>query len=319
MVFKKKKKEDLFKLPTSPAKQTGSMFGGEMTKVPGFDEPDKEEQSSKLKVLGGDSGPRGYVMDDGRTFLGLSKKDQELLAQRELAKRASPVEQMRQEGEQAQALQKQQLQAQQALSGIGLTPEEIAQAQAQGIQGETDYLEAGLSGLASAAPAGLAAAAAGLTASSGVLAATGVGAPIAVGTLAVAGGLYAISKLWGGVQSNLKDQQRDKVTTASASLAAIKTNMRLVATLAESDPQRASDTYDQWLAEAYRAEAKLKRETDTMLERYLDGGDRTLADFDNFLKPGGQAESLKFLILQRARAGVQITPEELNSILGTEE
>jgi len=224
---------------------------------------------------------------------------------------------------------KQQAQRQETISQLGLTPEEIAQAQAGAQQGETDYLRAGMSGAIGAVPGTLAAGGAGLLAAGGVAAtaallakagvataATGAGAGIGVGMIAVAGVLYAASKLWNGVQNDLKAQQSDKISVAAKDLSAIKTNMRMVARLVEDNPAKAVEVYDQWLYQAYRSEAKLKLETNTKLERWSNGGDGELADYANFLKPNGQAANLKLLIEQAAMRGSEITQEEIDTILG---
>lgn len=201
----------------------------------------------------------------------------------------------------------------QTASQLGLTPEEIAQAQAQGIEAPIDVGQAATSGIAGAAPAAIGAAAGGLLATSGVLAATGVGAPIAAGTLAVAGGLYAVSKLWSGVTSNLKSQQSGEISSTKDTLAAAKTNMRLLTQLAASDPVRAVEIYDQQLSQVYQAQAKLKLETSGTLDKYLDDGTEDLSDFDLFLQPGGQAELLKAKIEQAILSGapVDLTAEEI--------
>lgn len=204
----------------------------------------------------------------------------------------------------------------QAISEIGLTPEEIAAAQAAGVEAPVDVGQAAAAGLSGAAPAALGAAAGGLLAGSGALAATGVGAPAAVGTLAVAGGLYAVSKLWNGINSNLKQQQAGEIGAAKDVLTAAKLNMRMVAKIAKTDPQKAVEVYDKWLAETYKAQAKLKRETSGNLDKFLNDGTQDLSDFEVFLEPNGQAENLKYLIQQAALSNYEVTEEELNSVLG---
>lgn len=213
----------------------------------------------------------------------------------------------------------QQVQREQAISQLGLTPEEIAAAQAQAQESNIDVVQAGTAGVAGAAPAALGAAAAGLVAGSGALAATGVGAPIAVGTLAVAGGLYAISKLWTGVTSNIKSQQSGQIGATKDTLAAAKTNMRLLTQLAADNPERAIEVYNQQLAQVYTAQAKLKLETSGVLDRYLDDGTEDLSDFELFLQPNGQAELLRLKIEDAIRSGApsQFTAGEL-SYLGVE-
>lgn len=213
----------------------------------------------------------------------------------------------------------QQAQREQAISQLGLTPEEIAAAQAQAQEAGVDVVQAGTAGVMGAAPATIGAAAAGLAAGSGVLAATGVGAPVAAGTLAIAGGLYAVSKLWSGVTNNIKSQQSGEIGATKDTLAAAKTNMRLLTQLAADNPEKAIEVYNQQLAQVYTAQAKLKLETSGVLDRYLNDGTEDLSDFELFLQPNGQAELLRLKIEEAIRAGTpsQFTAEELN-YLGVE-
>jgi len=190
----------------------------------------------------------------------------------------------------AQAAQAQAANTMQAVSGIGLTPQEIAQAQAQATEAPINIGQALTAGFANVAPSTIGGAAGG--AAVGAVAG-GLGA--APG--AIIGGIGGfVTGLFNGIRTNIKSQQGGEIASTKKILTAAKTNMRQLATLAGKDPANAAqyrDSYNQQLANVYRAQAKLKLETQGNLNAFMEDGTADLAEFDLFLQNGGMANIYK--------------------------
>jgi hypothetical protein len=260
----------------------------------------------------------GYTQNDGKFFPTSNPNFVPGLVPGKTEKGYKSVEDQKkfQDYDQKKAAVLQQQAQAETVGGLGLSEQEIAMAQNGVTEAGVNWGPALTQGVAGAAPAGIAAAAGGLLASSGVLASTGVGAPVAVGTLAAAGALYAISKLWNGVQSNIKAQQSGEIASTKKYLSNAKTNMRQLAVMAAKDPSQAEryvQAYNQQLAQVYRAQAKLKLETSGNLNAFMEDGTQDLAEFDLFLQPMGMADIYKQKLEMALLSGVppDFTAEDL--------
>lgn len=212
---------------------------------------------------------------------------------------------------QEQVVRAQRLQG--LLSQGQITEQELAALE----QAPIDWGQALTAGAVNAAPSAITAAAGGLLAASGGLAATGIGAPAAVGTLAGAGALYAVAKLWGGVTSNIKAQQRGEIQAANKVLTNAKSNLRQLRMVVEQDPSRADEAigiYQTQMNEVYRAQRKLKLETNGNLNKFMEDGTQDLAEFDLFLSPGGYADIQRMRLEQALARNAPATPEELMAV-----
>jgi hypothetical protein len=168
--------------------------------------------------------------------------------------------------------------------GIGLSPEEIAQAQGMATEAPIDWAQAGLSSLIGGGGTALA-----RMALRGALGGAGVGA-VGGGVGAAAGVLLGLTT---GLISNIKSQQRGQIGAANDELSAAKTNMRQLATLASKDPSNAEtyvQLYNDQLKRVWTAYAKVKLETSGNLNKFMEDGTDILSDYSIFLREGGQAD-----------------------------
>ena len=202
-----------------------------------------------------------------------------------------------------------QAQREQALSQLGLSPEQIMQIQAQAGEAPIDWGQAITAGIAnflpSAVAGGVGGAAIGLVGSGGALSAP----------LAIAGGVGgALTGFFNGVRSNIKSQQSGEIQSTQKALTNVKSNLRQIRMLAQADPSRADEAvelYNQQMALAYAAQAKLKRETSGNLNAFMDDGTEKLAEFDLFFMPGGYADLQRIRIEQTLGSGVAMSTEQI--------
>ena len=217
------------------------------------------------------------------------------------------------EAVQAKKLQaEEQIRLEQSLSGLGLTPEQIAQIQAQATEGGIDWGEALTAGAANVAPSLVGGAVGGAVI--GGVGTGGVGAPLGA-LIGGAGG--TVSGFLGGIKSNIKSQQSGEINSANDVLSAARTNMRQLTILASQYPQSADqyiDQYNQQLAQVYKARAKVKKETTGNLNRFMEDGTGILSEYDLFLTYTAPiyGEKIKMALLDPNHA--QLTTEDLQQM-----
>ncbi len=227
----------------------------------------------------------GVVMPDGRTFLGLSPDDVNLIAEGEAAKVARPINSAPVGTAQTQLEQRQKLQ--QAIQNIGqvgqLTPAEEA---------PINYSQAAMAGLANVLPSAVGGAAGG--ALLGGVAGAGVGSTVTAPGGALVGGLGgSISGFASGFLRNIKTQQKGELQAANAELATARTNMRQLAMMATQDPANADlyvSAYNDQLTRIHQARLQTKAETTGDLNAFMEDGRVEMAKFDDFLRVGGLAD-----------------------------
>ena len=223
--------------------------------------------------------------------------------------------------------QAQRKEAATAAQGLGLTPEQIAQAEAQAVNSPIDVGQAITAGTVKNAPSLIKSigigAAGGLAAAAPIsagLAATGIGAVPAAAVAVGGAAIGAINAIWGGVQSNIANQQRGEIGAAQDVLSNSKMNMKKLATLAAKDPanaQRYVEAYNQQLAQVYTARRKIFLETQGNLNKFTEDGTDILSDFDLFLQPYGQADLFKIKLDMAMSSGLtpDFTEEDFEMIL----
>jgi len=170
-----------------------------------------------------------------------------------------------------------------AISNIGLTPEQIAAAQAMGTEAPINFGQAATAGAAQAVPGVIGGIVGGATIGA-------FGGPIGAVGGAVLGG---VATFLNGVRSNIKNQQSGEIGKTTLVLSSAKTNMRNLATMASKYPERADeyvDLYNQQLTKVYQAQAKLKMETQGNLNAFLNDGSEELKQFELFLGEGGMSQ-----------------------------
>lgn len=180
-----------------------------------------------------------------------------------------------------------QEQKRQALSNLGLNEQQIMAIESGLVEAPIDWGQALTAGAANILPSAVGGAAGG--AAIGAFAG-GIGAAPGAAIGAV-GGL--VTGLFKGIIGNIKQQQSGEIRASQDVLAASRTNMRRLSTLAAKDPNNAAayvDLYNQQLMQVYQAQRKIKLETSGNLNKFMEDGTDILSDFDLFLQPGGQAE-----------------------------
>jgi hypothetical protein len=188
---------------------------------------------------------------------------------------------------------------------LGLTPEQIAQAEAQATEASIDKGQAATAGAAQAVPGIIGGAVSGATIGA-------LGGPVGAVGGAIVGG---VATFLNGIRGNIKSQQSGEIASTKETLSSAKTNMRQLTILASKDPKNADEyisLYNQQLANVYQARAKLKLETRGNLNKFMNDGTKELAEFDSFLAQDGLSNTYK-LKLQLALAGgtLDFTEEEL--------
>jgi len=214
----------------------------------------------------------------------------------------------------AVAKEQQRQEQQQNVSQLGLSQQEIQQAQMQATEAPIDKGQAFTAGLANIAPS-LAGGAAG-GAAIGAIGGAGVGA-IPGAVIGGVGG--AITGFLNGIRANIKSQQSGEIASTKKTLTAAKTNMRQLATLASKDPANAAqyvELYNQQLANVYRAQAKLKLETQGNLNAFMEDGTQDLAEFELFLEDGGLATIYEQRLAMALMSGapMEFTTEDLEGL-----
>lgn len=215
----------------------------------------------------------------------------------------------------AQAQQAQQIQ--QAVSQIGLSPQEIAQAQAQATEAPIDLGQAATAGGAKVIPSAITGAGVGLGAAIGGGAIAGTAVAPGVGT-AIGAGVGLLAGVTAGILANIKSQQSGEIASTKDVLTTAKSDMRKLSSLAAKDPGNAAayvEMYNQRLAQVYTAQAKLKLETNGNLNKFMNDGTQDLSDFELFLQPNGQAAIYKRQLELALMSGVapELTAEDLTA------
>lgn len=221
--------------------------------------------------------------------------------------------------QQVQQVQQQE-ELQNAVSQIGLTPQEIAAAQAKATEAPVDLGQAATAGAVGVAPGLLGGIATGIAAGAIGGAAAGTAVAPGVGTVAL-GAVGAVAGLLVGIKNNIAKQQRGEIASTKKVLTTAKSDMRQLATLASKDPANAAmyiELYDQRLSQVYTAQRKLKLETSGNLNKFMEDGTSELAEFDLFLQPGGTADIYKQKLQMALLSGVPLdfTAEDLASLEG---
>ncbi len=240
-----------------------------------------ETKSSQPRMIrSGDTGKiTGVQLPDGTILPNVGAENAKRLASQNIANNTIPAGSI----EQSAFLQQQREanKLQQSASQIG----QVGQL-TQAVNAPADISQAITAGTIGNAPNIIRNAAAGFA--GGALLGGGV-TPVAA-ALGVVGALTAI---WSGVNSNIKEQQRGELAAANIVLRNAKTNMRQLAMLASQDPGNADlyiSQYNQQLTTLYQARRQTKAEVTGDLNSWMEDGREQLADFDEFLKPGGIAD-----------------------------
>jgi hypothetical protein len=237
------------------------------TKVPDEFMNPTDETLNQNQTFEGD-GTSGITVG-GRTFLGISRKDQELLAQRELAKRQTPLAQIQQEGYQQQALQQQAVAQQQVFDRIAATPTEL-----KNIDREGNVVE-NIGTAAAALGGGLLGAKAGAATGAFLAPFTG-GASVPVGAA-----IGAIGGAIGGAFIKISAQERADVKKANKVFTTSKTNQNEILNMVNAGIISNSQAVELWEDEKlniYSVEANLKKRTTSDLQDFLsDAGDELAA------------------------------------------
>lgn len=268
--------------------------------------PNNTDQVFKDPQTGRNTG----VTIGGKTYLGLNPQDVDTITQGEAAKAGSPTTQAFAQQAQAQQTARQ---AQQALQGLGLTPDQIMQIEAQAGEAPIDWGQAITAGIANVLPslAGGAAGGAVIGAVGGAGVASAATAPLGA-VIGAAGG--AVTGFLNGLRSNIKSQQSGEIQTTTKSLNNVKSNLRQIRMLAQADPSRADEAvelFNQQMAIAYAAQAKLKKETSGNLNAFMDDGTEKLAEFDLFFMGGGYAELQRQRLQEALAGGMPMSPEQI--------
>ena len=84
--------------------------------------------------------------------------------------------------------------------------------------------------------------------------------------------------------------------------------------LAQADPSKADqaiELFNQQMAVAYAAQAKLKRETSGNLNKFMDDGTEKLREFDLFFMSGGYADLQYQRLSEALGSGTPMSPEQI--------
>jgi hypothetical protein len=235
--------------------------------------------------------PSGVTVN-GRTFLGLSPDEVEQLLAQEEAKKGGPAtrafaENVTLQNQQIEA-QAQQERIQQVIQQLGLSSSQVQAIQSGLVEAPIEWQQALTAGGVSIIPSAIKGAGAGLVAGAigGTALTPGIGTAIGAGAGLLAG-------LTSGILSNIKQQQKGEINKEVDVLTNAKTNMARLSTLASKDPGNAPmyvEIYNQQLAQVYRAQSKIKLETQGNLNSFMEDGTEILSNFELFLQPGGQAD-----------------------------
>jgi hypothetical protein len=251
-----------------------------------------EEQKSKDQLFKAESGRPSGATVGGRTFLGLSPGEVEKLLSQEEAKKGGPAtrafeENVTLQNQQIEA-QAQQERIQQVIQQLGLSDSQVQAVQSGLVEAPIEWQQALTAGGVNIIPSAIKGAGAGLVAGAvgGTALTPGIGTAIGAGAGLLAG-------LTSGILSNIKQQQKGQINKEVDVLTNAKTNMARLSTLASKDPGNAPmyvEIYNQQLAQVYRAQAKIKLETQGNLNSFMEDGTDILSNFELFLQPGGQAD-----------------------------
>lgn len=279
----------------------------------------QEETKKNLGFYQDEKGNATGIEKNGKTYLGKLSPDevQSIIASEE--KKKIPAQYSL--AEQARVKNLNEL-SQAAAQNIGLTPEQIQQAQLSAQETPIDYGQAITAGTVGAGGSIIRAAGTGLAAGAAAGAIGGSVVPV-VGTtvgavgLGIAGALTGIvSSIYSGINSNIQSQQKGEIAATKDVLAAAKTNMRQLAILANQDPINAHtyiQAYNQQLANVYAAQSKLKLETQGNLNKFREDGTQDLSDFELFLEPNGLADlyGQRLRIALNSGGSYQLTENDL--------
>lgn len=220
------------------------------------------------------------------------------------------------QAQQADMVNSEAYKTQQAVSGLGLTQDEIIAAQNQATETPINKSQALTAGIANVLPSTVGGAVGG--AAVGAIGGVGVGAIPG----AVVGGIGGfLTGLFNGIKGNIAKQQADEIGQANKILSVGRTNMRQLAVLAAKDPGNAEqyvEAYDRQLAQIYTAQRKLKLEVSGDLNSFMEDGGEDLKAFDLFLQPMGMADIYKQKLQMALLTGVppEFTAEDLASLEG---
>jgi len=252
------------------------------------------KKDTGMQVLKDKEGRLSGITIKGKTYLGLSPKDVQTMAAREMAATTPPA------GTIAPGTRAEQERLQRLTEQTGrLTPEQIAIEEAQAREAAP---EAGLFGLpgnlnfrqALAAGGADAFLAAGVGAGGGAI----LGAPAAgVGAIpgAIIGGTVAgLGAFVRGVYTDLKQQQAGLVKAEGLNVDRAITNLNNVISARNlgADEVESQLLYNQIVADTYQAHAELKIQTQTQTGKAFDDGTKQLEKFEIFFREGGTLDTI---------------------------
>lgn len=245
----------------------------------------KEDKIGPVQIIRDERGMPTGVIRDGKTFLGLTPNEIEMMAKSQnklLATPAGAVEAKAVEQAKAQQAQAEQLAALTEETAPTATPtpidtEKVALSTAKGIV--PNVLET--AGKFAAIGAG-----------AGLIGGGGVGAvPGAIAGAAIGGGVGLIKSVYSGVTGSIKEQKTEGIQAQVKVFTDGRQNLNRLIALMKADPNNAPvyvADFNTQLGNIRKAHAQLKADTDGDINKFLSVNElKQLQAFEDFFSEGG--------------------------------